>query len=146
MPIPASYTEKSLAEFMAAELGKVATLLGYAVGAGDAGAYAEAVNESILRYGAATIAEATDILKIRAFARVEAWRKACNDLATFYKVSSDGSTFDRETVYKQAVVNLNRAFMQAIEWDESGAYAVTVTRVTPVNDPYRYRPDTETTL
>jgi hypothetical protein len=146
MPIPAAYTEKTLAEFMAAELGKVATLLGYVVGAADAGTYAEAVNESVLRYGVATIAEATDILKIRALARVEAWRKACNDLTTFYKVSSDGSTFDRQKVYEQALINLNRAQLQAVEWDDSGAYSITVTRVTPVNDPYRYLPDVNSAL
>ena len=141
MTVPDAYTEKTLADFMAAELGKVATLLGYAVGAGDAGSYAEAVNETILRFGAASMAECTEILKLRALARVEAWRKACNDLTTSYRFSSDGSSFERETVYQQAVQNLNRALGLAAVVDGSGAYVIGVTRLVPVNDPYRYQPE-----
>ena len=137
MPVPTVYTEKSLAEYMAAELGKVATLLGYTVGAADAGAYAEAVYESILRYGATAVGDCTDMLKIRAYARVYAWTKACNDLVTYYRFSSDGSTFERQRVYDQALANLGRAQLDAAEWDAGGAYSITVTKVTPLNDPYR---------
>jgi hypothetical protein len=147
MSAPAVYTEKMLADFMHGELGKVATLLGYTVGVSDAGSYTEAVNESLLRYGAAAIADAGEILKLRALARVEAWRKACNDLATYYKITTDdGTALERETVYNQALVNLDRALAQAVEWDASGAYVIRLTRLKAVNDPYRYIPDEERTL
>ncbi|MCX6081786.1 MAG: hypothetical protein NTW32_19850 [Chloroflexi bacterium] len=146
MTVPSVYSEKSLAEFMQAELGKVAVLLAYAAGAADAGSYAEAVNESVLRYGSVLIADCTEILKLRALARVEAWRKACNDLTTVYKFSSDGSSFERETVYRQAVQNLNRALGLAAEYDPGGAYVISISRAVPVNDPYRYTPEDYQTL
>jgi len=146
MTPPTAYTEKTLADFMNAELGRVATLLAYAVGVADAGSYQEAVNETILRYGGAVIADLTDILKTRALARVEVWRKALNDLTTSYKFTASGSTFERETVFRQATENLNRALVLAAEYDTTGAYVISVTRVDPVNDPYRYRPEEERTL
>ncbi len=146
MTPPILYTEKSLAEFMNAELGKVAILLGYAVGALDAGSYAEQVNEAILRYGVTVIGSCTDIMKIRALARVEAWRKACNDLTTTYKFSSDGSSFERETIFNQAATNLNRVLALALVYDTTGAYVIRITRLKPVNDPYRYIPEDGRTL
>jgi hypothetical protein len=149
MPVPTSYTEHELADFMAAELGKVATLLAYAVGALDAGSYQEAVNEAIIQYGAASIALCTDIPKVRALARVEAWKKACNDLVTYYKFSSTGSVFERESVYKNAVESLDRAYGLAVEWVSFPTwptYEIGVTRLRPVNDPYRYIPEDEQTV
>ena len=53
MAVPTSYTEHTLAEYMHDELGKVATLLGYAVGVADAGSYAEAVIEAQITFGGA---------------------------------------------------------------------------------------------
>jgi len=146
MAAPSVYTEKTLAEFMAAELGKIGTGLSYTVGVADAGSYAEAVNETLLRYGVTSISAATEILKLRALARVQAWRKACNDLASNFNFSSDGSKFERQAVYRQALVNLDSALVLAAEWDTSGAYEISVTRINPVNDPYRYRPEEMTTL
>jgi hypothetical protein len=136
MPAPTSYTEKSLAEFMHAELGRVATVLGYSVGASDAGAYAETVNETLLVYGATTIADASEIKKLRALARLEAWKKAVGDLTTMYKFSADGGSFERQQMFDQAKAKMESAGMVAMAFDS--AYSVVVTRVTPVNDPYRY--------
>jgi len=146
MPAPNIYTEKTLADFMNAELGKVATVLVYVVGALDAGSYQEAVNESLLRYGAATVNLATDIMKIRALARVEAWRKAVNDLSTNYRFSSPDGSFERETVFRQAVTNLERAQGLAAPYDNLGLYVISTSRVIPVNDPYRYIPEEERTM
>ena len=108
MAAPVSYTEKTLADFMHAELGKTGSLLAYAVGAADAGSYQEAVNETLLNYGASTVDGAVDIQKLRALARVEAWRKAVGDLTTAYRFTSEGSTFDRGRLYQQAVETLLR--------------------------------------
>lgn len=141
MSAPAVYTEKTLADFMHVELGKLATVLGYAPGAGDAGSYAEAVNESILRYGVATIDLATDIRKLRGLARLEAWKKAVDDLAAHYTFQSDGNTFDREQMFTNAELNLQRCLTLALEWDPG--YIITVTKVRPVHDPYRYLPEDE---
>ncbi len=143
MSAPGSYSEKSLADFMQAELGKVAVLLGYAAGASDAGSYSEAVNETLLRYGAINISECSHMLKLRSLARVEAWRKALNDLAANYKFTSPEGSFERDRVFTQAEQNLARALLLAAEYDTSGVYAVAVTRIRAVNDPYRYIPEDE---
>ena len=146
MAAPVSYTEKTLADFMHAELGKTGSLLAYAVGAADAGSYQEAVNETLLNYGASTVDGAVDIQKLRALARVEAWRKAVGDLTTAYRFTSEGSTFDRGRLYQQAVETLLRAKSLAVQWDNSGCYVITVTRALPVNDPYRYVPEDLNTI
>jgi hypothetical protein len=144
MTPPTSYTEKTLADFMHQELGKVAGILGYAVGAGDAGSYAEAVNETLLNYGQTLIAEAGDMPKIRALARVEAWRKACTDLAALYQFTSDDASYERNQVFDQAEKNLQMALTLALAWEPG--YQVTVTRSRPVHDPYRYLPDEDRSL
>jgi hypothetical protein len=144
MPAPTAYTEKSLAEFMHSELGRVATVLGYSVGSNDAGDYAEAVNETLLVYGANTITDATSIQKLRALARLEAWKKAVGDLTTFFKFSADGGSFERQQMFDQAKAKMESANVAAMAYDS--AYSAVVTRVTPVNDPYRYIPEDERTL
>jgi len=140
--LPTSYTEKTLAEYMHVEVGKLASILGYAVGVSDAGSYQEAVNNAIARCGVTLIADMTDIPRARATARAEVWKKACNDLAAFYGFSSDGARFDRDQMFAQANVNRDRA--------EDDLYAfecvIEVSRRVPVNDPYRYTPEEDRTL
>jgi hypothetical protein len=114
MAVPTSYTEHTLAEYMHDELGKVATLLGYAVGVADAGSYAEAVIEAQITFGGAiATVDASTVPEIRALARIEAWRKAVNDLVTYYKFSAEGSAFEREAVLLNATKNLERAYAAA---------------------------------
>ena len=144
MTLPTVYTEKTLAEFMHNELGKVAGITGYNVGVNDAGSYAEAVNETVLAYGVTSIINASDIQKVRALARVEAWKKACNDLAALYKFSSDGASYERQQMFANAQLNLGRALTLALQWDPS--YEITVTKVRPVHDPYRYLEDEDRPL
>ncbi|HEY3310561.1 MAG TPA: hypothetical protein VGK00_02870 [Anaerolineales bacterium] len=144
MTPPTVYTEKTLSDFMHQELGKVAVILAYTVGAGDAGSYAEAVNETLLKYGQVLIANATDISKIRALARVEAWKKACNDLAALYKFTSDDASYERNQIFDQAEKNLGMALTLSLPWD--AGYQINVTRVRPVHDPYRYLPEEDRTL
>jgi hypothetical protein len=136
MAAPTSYTEKSLAEFMHAELGRVANVLTYNVGASDPGDYAEAVNESLLIYGAETIDAAADIAKLRAIAREQAWKKAVGDLTTFFKFSADGGSYERQQMFEQAKAKMESASLAAMVY--SAEYSVRITRSTPVNDPYRY--------
>lgn len=144
MSAPTVYTEKTLGDFMHQELGKVAGVLGYAVGVADAGSYAEAVNESLLSYGVATIDLATDTRKLRALARVEAWKKACDDLAGMYRFSADGASYNREQMFKQAESKLALCLFMSLSYDSN--YQITVTKTRPVQDPYRYVPEDERTL
>ena len=54
-----------------------------------ASSFAEAVNDVLLAYGVNTIAEATDIRKLRTFAAIEAWRVVVNATVAEYDQSRD---------------------------------------------------------
>jgi len=144
MTVPSSYTEKELAAYMHGELGPVAAALGLAVGSTDAGSYAEAVNETLLQYGVATIAQATDMVKLRALARVYAWRKVVGLLTALFDFAADGGEYNRSQMIVAAEKNLARAVIDALEYDP--VYRVRTTRQRMVNDPYRYVEDEDRTV
>lgn len=77
MPAPTSYTEDTLADFMQAVLKSVATDLTWT----DTADYQEAINETLLAYGAADIADASNITKLRLLARREVWRAVAEETA-----------------------------------------------------------------
>src|SRR5688500_72219 len=98
MAVPASYTEKTLAEFMHVSLGKTAKALAINFGPNDAGDYAEAVNDALLAYGTndiGTISGFANIMKLRALARVYAWQHVVNNFATLFDFSADGGQYSR---------------------------------------------------
>lgn len=116
MALPASYTEKTLAQFMHTQLGKIASILGLAVGASDAGSYAEAVNDTLLAYDAedvTTITGAANLKKLRALAMLAAWTFVINNFAALYDFSADGASYDRSQLFKQS--------KEALVQDEIGA-------------------------
>lgn len=140
MAVPISYTEKTLAEFMQQELGRTAEVLGYAAGTVDAGSYIEAVNETLLAYGVSSISGAVNIPRLRNLAQAAAWRKAAGDLVTAYRFSTDGDAFERSALFEHASRMLARAEHRAAAWEDDPAHVVTVTRLQPLTDPYRYTP------
>jgi hypothetical protein len=78
MPAPTSYTELSLARYMASVLGQTGTLILLAapVDADDLGAYQNPIEEVELLSGVSDVADETDILKLRVLARWQAWEMA----------------------------------------------------------------------
>ena len=74
MPLPTSYSETELKDYMHATLAETASVMGWSVGAGS---YDEAINETLFANGvddSAAITGWEDIRKLRFLARVEAWR------------------------------------------------------------------------
>jgi len=144
MTIPASYTEKTLAEYMHVLLGKTAKALAIHSGPNDAGDYAEAVNDALLAYGTediAAISGVANIQKLRALARVYAWQYVVDNFATLYDFSADGGSYHRSQMFKQAKESLALAQLAALPYDP--AYQVNVVAVDHTQDPYRYRPEDE---
>lgn len=139
MPLPTSYTEQSLSEYMLACLGVVGQVLEY-----TSGSLEEAVNDALIAYGASDIAQATDIKKLRGLAKVAAWQKANDDLVAYYDFSADGGKFDRSQMQTMAAKSLEKAQADAIAFDPN--YQVRIVRQRPVNDPYRHVPEEERTL
>lgn len=147
MSIPASYTEKTLADFMHNTLGKVATLLGFESGVSDAGDYEEAVNNALLAYGATDVTgiEGTsNLTKLRALSRVAAWQMAVDNLAALSGFSADGGTYNREQLHAMATKNLEKAQNEAMAYDPN--YMVTRRKIDPIHDPYQYRENDERVL
>lgn len=144
MAIPASYTEKSLAEFMHVSLGKTAKALAINFAPDGPGDYAEAVNDALLAYGTqdiASISGVAAIMKIRALARVYAWQYVVSNFAALVDFSADGGQYSRSQMFKQAKESLELAQTQALAYDP--AYQVNVVAIDHTQDPYQYRPEDE---
>jgi len=136
MPVPTSYTETTLADFMHDALGNVAGALGYS----SPTSYSEAVNDTLLAYGTddiSTISGQANIIKLRALSKVFAWRKAVGDLSSRYKFSADGGSYERQQMFENAKATLAMLEEAALVYDTN--YAVITRKVDHIHDPYQVR-------
>jgi hypothetical protein len=140
MAAPTSYTEATLAEYILAILGPVAAALGWA----EQADVQETLNEALLAYGVADIADADDIAKLRALARREAWRAAAAATAGDYDFEADGGRYNRSQVHAQALAAFQAAMVDAMPYDPD--YAVSVDAIVHIHDPYTVLDDEERTL
>lgn len=131
MAAPLTYTEASLATFMLSQLGEVATVLGW-TGLGNV---QEGVNETLLAYGVAGIADASDITKLRALARREAWRLAVASLLTFYDFSNPEGQYKRSQMLAAAGHRLSDAESAALPYDPNAGTAI-INAIANTTDPY----------
>lgn len=115
MAVPTSYTEQSLMNYMHEALSGVGDVLGF----DPPHAYDEAVNEALLVYGETDITAvsgARNIRKLRAVARVEAWRKVMAATAIDYDFRrEDGAQYSRSQMHAQAKANFAQALKEARE-------------------------------
>jgi hypothetical protein len=115
MPVPTAYTEQSLMNYMHEALSGVGDVLGFT----PPHAYNEAFNEVMLVYGASDVTAVTgasNIRKLRAIARVEAWRKVMAATAGDYDFRrEDGASYNRSQVHAQAHKNYLQALKEARE-------------------------------
>jgi hypothetical protein len=144
---PTSYTEETLGQLMHSELGAIATALGYTNPSGSAGAYAEWVNEALLEYGVDAVSSVSgrdNIRRLRALARVQAWKRALTDLAALHDNAQDGQSFDLSQMFAMAKAKLEQASSDAsAAGADSGmaGYVVGKQRLLYRNDPYKFLPD-----
>ena len=143
MAYPASYTEQSLAEYMHATLGAMATRLGWEV---EDGRYDEAVNEAVAAYGSDDVEGITgrdNLRKLRALARREVWRAVVQSVAAYYEFSTDGQSFKPNQMSQQAQAALAQAEADcvALGAGDDANYSVVIDSVIYPDDPYRYYPD-----
>jgi len=132
MTAPTSYTEDQLKGFMHRTLGAVASVLNWDV---FTNAYDEAAIETLLAYGVDTIAEATDMRKLRALARREVWRAVMHETVGDFDFSADGGSYNRSQIHAQAVTQFSRAADDALEYDDIN-WRVSVATLTQEYDPY----------
>lgn len=130
MTPPTVYTETTLAEFMLSELGATAAAVGLTLAG-----LAEAVNEAMLVYPCVVMADATNIQKIRAIARVEAWRAVCNQVAGDYDFADAGASYSRSQALQNAQKRLDQALADAAQYYPG--YQVGTAKISFTNDPYK---------
>ena len=130
MPIPTIYNEPLLQHYMLNQTGNLGVVLSL-----TATNFIEAVADTLLAYGATDIANATDIAKLRALAKVEAWKVAVAHAAGYIEFTADGSSFKANQMHQQALAGLEAAETAAMEFGLSN-YMVTVATLRYSNDPY----------
>lgn len=144
MSIPASYTEATLKAYLHAEVGNIASALGWSV---DGGEYDEPVNDALLMYGESDIEniDSTEgVRKLRLLGLLAAWRKAASHLAGDYDFSADGASYSRSQAYAMAEKRV-----QALESQCAGflpEYAVHTQQMDWSHDPYQEREYDDRTL
>lgn len=131
MAIPTSYTEYELSEYMLSVTAAVSASAGL-----DSLAFDEAVNDVLTAYGEADIADVTDVAKLRALAKVEAWRTVIGYLMTAYDFSADGGSYKRSQMLTGAEKALERAEADAALAGYSATYAIQIGTMTRTYDPY----------
>lgn len=132
MDIPARYTDEELKAFMLGEVGNLATVLEL-----EADDFSEAVIDTLLAYGVETLDKADDVAKLRALARVFAWKVAVDKSAGWYNFRSGQDQFERKTVHEQARNRLADAQAKAAVYMPVGGPGLTVGAVAPGRSPYR---------
>lgn len=141
MPVPATYTEDTLAAFMHQALGGTAEALGWSV---VAGSYDVAVTRALVAYGTDSISSITglaNLAKLQALALVALWESVLWATAGDYDFQADGGKYNRSQVHSQALAALQAAKAAALAYDPG--YQVTVGEVDYPDDPYSYRPELE---
>lgn len=136
MPVPASYTEASLAVFMDAVLGEVADLLGWSANGITTGSYGSAVEDALVACGVDSIDQVTNVPKLRAAAKVAAWTLACTSLLTRYDFQSEQQNFRRSQMVENAKVQLARAESEAATYGVIPGWSVEASPLVHDNDPY----------
>jgi hypothetical protein len=131
MPVPTSYTEDTLKTFMITALSKAATAIGLTVS--DMG---EAVIQTLVEYGVTDITDATNIAKLRALAKINAWRTALASVSADYNFADAGARYDRSQVSMMIREYLKGALLEALPYDPN--YLIEVDRVDQVQDPYEF--------
>jgi hypothetical protein len=138
MPIPLTYTEVELAQYMIDTIGDTSLAINWIV----TDKYQEAVNETVLAYGVTTIDQATDIQKLRTIARREVWKAVAGTSAGNYRFGSDREAYFRNQIYEHAISEYTRAAQDAAKYvtDDDSVRASNMI-VTDSSDPYVYTED-----
>lgn len=132
MAAPTSYTESSLISYMRTVTQAVSDTLNL-----NTGAFQEAVNDVLAAYGVSDIADVTDITKLRALAKVAAWRTV-NDwlVTTAYDFSADGGSYKLSQMKEGAEKALAQAEQAASQAGYLDGYAIEMGTLTRPQDPY----------
>lgn len=134
MSIPVSYTADELALYLHSVVGpNVVAILGWS--APDS--YSEIVTDAVLSYGVEDIAEADNISKLRAIARMHVWRAVMEQTTGHYDLTMpDGIRAERNQIHQQAKGAYLEARKEAMRHGTDYSVGVTSVRY---DDPFTHR-------
>jgi hypothetical protein len=112
-------------------LGVTAEMIGWTV-AGDS--YAEVINDTLLAYGVADIAQAADVSKLRTLGRMCLWQMAKTAVIPEVNYSADGQNYSREAIFQHIDNMLSQARIDALPFYDTG-YQMDMYGVS-YDDPY----------
>lgn len=98
----------ALADYLEDYLGGLASQLGW-----NSGSYGFIVSEALRLYGVSTEAEAVDLNKLYALAKVALWEAVLRDISMDFDYSSNGASFKRSQAVEQVKNNLEDARVAA---------------------------------
>lgn len=130
MAVPTSYTEEQIKQFMLNTLEGVGPASEW-----NTNDFQEQLIDLLLDYEVNDIASATNIAKLRALARVHAWRKVVSATAGDFDFSADEAEYNRRVVFEHARMMLEEAERLAAEWLSKNW--ATIGSLTWEDDPYR---------
>lgn len=132
MAVPTAYTENELRSYMLSTTKAVSEVVGLRVTD-----FVDGSTDVLLMYGVSAIVDATDIAKLRALAKVVAWRTV-NDylVATAYDFSADGGSYKLSQMKASAEKALELAEQAAIQAGYISGYAIEMGTLTRPYDPY----------
>jgi hypothetical protein len=121
MSVPTTYTASALIDYMASVVGPdTVAILKWT----KPGSYQEIVTDTLIAYGVENITEATNIRKLRAYARREVWRAVVEQTVPFYDLTTpDGIRIERDQLHAQAVEAFKQASRDAGKF---ASYTITI--------------------
>lgn len=139
-----SYTDETLAVFIATELGAAGVALGLTA---TSAAIVEAVNEVAAILGVA-VADVGDDLKLRTVARWQAWRTAKGASTGQYDLSAGRSSLTRSQFFDHIALMLTDSETAALRYSEvaavlAGSSTAYVSAMSTDGSPYEYATCTE---
>ena len=96
----------ALQDYLHSYLGSIATQLSWTT---SGSSYDFSVSEALRIYGVTTEAEATDLNKLYAFAKMCLWDSVLREISFDYDYSANGASFKRSQLYDRVKENLDIA-------------------------------------
>ena len=134
MTLPTSYTSATIVTYMQNILDVVKDIVSISTNKWD-----EVANDVLVMYGVTEYTSITDITKVRAIAKMLAWKTAMEAVSAWYNFSADGGRYDRKQIWEMCKDNYQDALDGAMVYDSN--YVITIGEIVHVQNPYTYDPD-----
>lgn len=135
MSVPTSYTDDEFGDYLEAELGPVATMLGWTRAGGQ---FAEPTNDALLELDLTETSSvsASQIQAFRTLGKLATWRRAQSSLGTVTDFSADGASFTHSQTVANAKAKIKSLEAQAEQFMSATA-VITTQRIDRPDDPYK---------